>query len=102
MGDGEGDPADKARMGVMLGRILWMDGGGVLASSGPPAMKLMMSPEDLCNDRFAQAALCFTEYHLLVHQKQSASGVCIFSASWKHARVAAAAALAAGMYAGLL
>ena len=46
MGDGEGEPADRACMGVTLGRILWMDGGGVLASSGPPATKLILSPED--------------------------------------------------------
>ena len=61
MGDGEGEPADKARMGVTLGRILWMDGGGVLASSGPPARKLILSPEDSYHDLHTQASLCFTD-----------------------------------------
>ena len=37
-GDGDkGLPAVSACMGVTCARTLWMDGGGVLASSGPPA-----------------------------------------------------------------
>ena len=69
MGDGEGEPADRARMGVTLGRILWMDGGGVLASSGPPAMNFTLRPEDLLNDSDTQAVLCATD-----HASVNASG----------------------------